>query len=116
MHCTTSAHNMSTHAVCVLALSDVRIREGVGVDVNESCTVDEDLRSSGALSHQLRPVLQLRVLLLQNLCTTNTHLTSTAIEHVHIQQYNRHVHVQYVYGEYNYCPEDFTVKTCTCTV
>ena len=46
---------------------DLRIREGFRVNTYESRTVDEDLRPSRALGHQLRPVLQLRVLLFQNL-------------------------------------------------
>ena len=63
MHFTTSAHMCTRKILPVIVCTDVRIREGVGVDANEPCTVDEDLRSSGALSHQLRPVLQLRVTL-----------------------------------------------------
>lgn len=41
--------------------------EGAGINLDEPGAVDEDLGTNGALGHQLRPILQLGVLLLQDL-------------------------------------------------
>ena len=43
------------------------LTEGAGVNLDKPRAVDEDLGANGALCHQLRAVLQLRTLLLQNL-------------------------------------------------
>ena len=53
--------------VSSILTENLRFRKGISVDTYKPSTVDKDLRPSGTLGHQLRPVLQLGVLLLQNL-------------------------------------------------
>ena len=55
---------------------DSPISQGIGVNLNDARTVNEDFRSHVTQSDQLCSVLQTRVILLQNLKSTQNQHTS----------------------------------------